>query len=418
MIVQLISHVLKRRTVYIHITSRATMGNSNQSKTTDSTRPSNKDDITLGTSNLHQHDVTFLDTCLLSRCKYNVSQLVQEYPCRFNHPHKRTIYQNITKHQTKKGKIDPKHVCYFTRWKQLNMTNDDKESKQDNPLRKTNTVHSYEENVFEYNEKKSDNNEVTWYLNFAHSNLFIAYAGVLLAQDELQVLEHPFLGSLRECMVRHNKAAKEKVEFLSRVTAYSTPCLFTGVPRQCHVDTLPNKHIKGREGGLYGNAFCRCKDFSVIDGAVRLLTPVTHSNIIAIEAPTGGYGTYSLKDIDYIFLCAFTAFKAARIESEILCKKNKNDEVNVVIHSGNWGTGAYGGNKELMSLLQILAADFSGVDRLVYHTFSKMFTAPYLKALEVRQRFVDKDGNIVEDWAFIRNELFQMNYRWGVSDGN
>ena len=36
-----------------------------------------------------------------------------------------------------------------------------------------------------------------WYPNFAHSCLFVAYSGALLAQDELQVMEHPILGSLR-----------------------------------------------------------------------------------------------------------------------------------------------------------------------------------------------------------------------------
>ena len=51
--------------------------------------------------------------------------------------------------------------------------------------------------------------------DFAHSNLFIAYREALLAQDELQVLEHPFLGSIRECMVNKGKGSKENIKFLS-----------------------------------------------------------------------------------------------------------------------------------------------------------------------------------------------------------
>ena len=156
----------------------------------------------------------------------------------------------------------------------------------------------------------------------------------------------------------------------------------------------------------------------MIETAVTYCKPVTYSNIIAIEAPTGGYGTYSIKDLDYIFYCAYTAFIAARIESEILCKKNKNDKIKVIIHTGNWGTGAYGGNKELMSLLQMLAADFAGVDKLVYHTFSKQFTEPYLNALKVREKYIDKDGNILSEWEKIRMELLDIKYKWGVSDGN
>ena len=170
--------------------------------------------------------------------------------------------------------------------------------------------------------------------------------------------------------------------------------------------------------GLYGNAFSRCKDFAVIESAVTYCKPVTYSNIICIEAPTGGYGTYDMKDLDYVFYCAYTAFVAARIESEIGWKQNEKDKIKVVIHTGNWGTGAYGGNKELMSLLQMLAADFAGVDALVYHTFAKMFTDPYLKALKVREKYIDKDGNIMYEWNYIRNELLGMKYKWGVSDGN
>ena len=35
---------------------------------------------------------------------------------------------------------------------------------------KTITVHSYEENVFEYNDTE-DEGTMAWYVNFAHSNL-------------------------------------------------------------------------------------------------------------------------------------------------------------------------------------------------------------------------------------------------------
>lgn len=40
-----------------------------------------------------------------------------------------------------------------------------------------------------------------WHPNFADKHLFGYYGGNLLAQDELQVLEHPILGSIREAIV-------------------------------------------------------------------------------------------------------------------------------------------------------------------------------------------------------------------------
>ena len=44
-----------------------------------------------------------------------------------------------------------------------------------------------------------------WHPNFADRKLFGFYGGNLLAQDELQVLEHPILGSLREALVERKK---------------------------------------------------------------------------------------------------------------------------------------------------------------------------------------------------------------------
>lgn len=39
------------------------------------------------------------------------------------------------------------------------------------------------------------------YVNFADPNMFVAYAGPLFAQDEIQVMEHPTLASVREYLL-------------------------------------------------------------------------------------------------------------------------------------------------------------------------------------------------------------------------
>jgi hypothetical protein len=39
-----------------------------------------------------------------------------------------------------------------------------------------------------------------WHVNFANFDLFSAYAGSLLAQDEMQVLEHPDLARVRQAL--------------------------------------------------------------------------------------------------------------------------------------------------------------------------------------------------------------------------
>lgn len=42
---------------------------------------------------------------------------------------------------------------------------------------------------------------------------------------------------------------------------------------------------------IYGNAFARAPEESV-KGAVTIIDPPTITNIIAMEAPKGGYGQY------------------------------------------------------------------------------------------------------------------------------
>jgi Poly (ADP-ribose) glycohydrolase (PARG) len=39
----------------------------------------------------------------------------------------------------------------------------------------------------------------------------------------------------------------------------------------------------------------------------------------------------------------------------------------VAVHTGYWGCGAFGGNRVLMALLQVLAAGSAGLDQLVFH---------------------------------------------------
>src|SRR5690348_1921550 len=42
---------------------------------------------------------------------------------------------------------------------------------------------------------------IEWHVNFADPRLFVAYGSGLFAQDEMQVAEHPLLGSVREALL-------------------------------------------------------------------------------------------------------------------------------------------------------------------------------------------------------------------------
>lgn len=100
----------------------------------------------------------------------------------------------------------------------------------------------------------------------------------------------------------------------------------------------------------------------------------------------------------------------------------------VVVHTGNWGTGAFGGNKVLMACLQMYAARVVGLDELVFHTFEPSATAAnpfrlllwltvidelrYKAGRELYESLLDKPVDEALD------TLYNKKFHWGQSDGN
>lgn len=233
---------------------------------------------------------------------------------------------------------------------------------------------------------------IRWHVNFADSHLFGAYAGGLLAQDEQQVLEHPVLGALREALVaRGTVDGRVTARTRDRASGRPTPVLVLGAARSLVLDT---------EGGLYGNAF-RSADPEAIVAATTFLDPPTASSIVAMEAPQGGLGTYDRATIVDILATAYIAFAACVAESS---------PADATIHTGGWGTGAYGGDPTIMLLLQMCAARLAGVPRLVIHTRSAA------DALAEALRVLDElpwDGRT----DALVDAVAARGYRWGVSNG-
>lgn len=118
---------------------------------------------------------------------------------------------------------------------------------------------------------------------------------------------------------------------LTRVAAQATPILIQNVERRCEVNLAPDANA-GRPHGLYGNNFARVRPEAVLS-AVKVLDPPQTVNIIAMAALSGGYSTYSMKDITDTYQTAYTSFRAAVAES---------GGKPTVIHTGNWGTGLCG----------------------------------------------------------------------------
>ncbi len=318
----------------------------------------------------------------IRRAEFDAAKLVAEHPPKWRSRNKRALYALLAQPDSAIA-----GAIRYTRWREEPL-----------PDRASGgSVFTIRPGVFMYNEP--DGTEIHWYMNFADPRLFVAYSSDLLAQDELQVMEHPVLGSLSE-------ALNGPEHYLETVTldGRPTPITIAGVQRRLAIDTLPNPG-GGRPGGLYGNAFARASAAAVVDATTVLSLP-TVSNILAIAAPSYGVGRYTGEQIDYILAAAYTGYRAAREESA-------DASARTVIHTGWWGCGAFGGNRTLMTMLQALAADLAGVD-IIFHAFDGAGVAMAHDAYEQYQAYSQGAPSTTAMITCIR----QQGFEWGVSDGN
>jgi hypothetical protein len=269
----------------------------------------------------------------------------------------------------------------------------------------------FREDTFQY-EVNSDKNVVEWYLNFADGDLFFHYGSKLMAQDEHQVAEHPVLASVREMLFEYSENNRDYDPCTRDYTRTDynppTPILIIGAERKIKIDLSKNSE-KGRPKGLYGKQFNEAP-WETVEMAVQKLDFPTFTNIIAMEAFSGGKGNYTIEQIKDIFQTAHTAFSAAITESRALAGEN----VKILIHTGNWGTGAYGGNKVLMAYLQLLSAAIAQVDTLVYHSKDH---ESYQNALNLFCKNTESYPSKIKLEKLFK-ELTRMGFKWGESDGN
>lgn len=253
---------------------------------------------------------------------------------------------------------------------------------------------------FDYEESSSPQ-VADWYMNFANNEIFSAWATSLLAQDELQVAEHPALIGMRI------EAMKEGISLWSVEDGVPTPILITGVERRLSIDTSPNEGA-GRPHGIYGNYFRNASE-SQITSATTVITPPTKSNILAIEAPAYGSGRYTSNTITFILNTAYSGFSAVSDESRLSLNAST-----VRIHSGFWGCGAYGGNRVLMLILQMVAARLAGIDQIIFHTGDGSGSLPFRESYEIFRRIPRENLSVNQVIDLVAGYHFE----WGESDGN
>lgn len=240
-----------------------------------------------------------------------------------------------------------------------------------------------------------------WHLNFADPHLFVACTSSLLAQDELQALEHPALCSLLDELHERKLPARTELD------DQPTPVTVAGVERRCSLDTAPDADA-GRLYGLYGNRFARAKVNDVLAATTRL-DPPPRSNILAIAALGGGSGRYSRNELVHTLSTATAGFSAARIEAQRL-----HPGARVRLHTGFWGCGAFGGNRIVMACLQRIAARIAGLDALWFYTFDEDGSRAYAESTRLLSGPLAGEPRVSE----LLNQIETLGYVWGQSDGN
>lgn len=233
-----------------------------------------------------------------------------------------------------------------------------------------------------------------WHVNFADPDLFAFYGRPLLAQDEMMVAEHPVLAHLREHLIAIGYPA------LTCEDDRPTPVTISNIPRRCSIDTTP---CADRPNGMYGNRFATASP-DMVRSAVTLVDPPTKSNIISMSSISCGYGRYSRDAIGYLLKTAYTGFAATRFLA--------GDSREIVIHTGFWGCGAFGGNKLLMTLIQIVAASMANV-RLVFHYGDESGLPIVEEAIDV----FDYNFRWMKQPGFVEG-LYGRRFEWGRCDGN
>ncbi len=234
----------------------------------------------------------------------------------------------------------------------------------------------------------------TWHVNFADTELFAFYGGPAFAQDELQVAEHPILASVRARLLA---ATEDGLKALTREADRPTPVLVRAAERWCAIDTEPELAMPY---GIYGRRLQRASDEALAQAVTRL-DDAAATNILAIVAPQG-HGRYTRAQIEDVVVTATTGFAAVRAESS----------ARVRIHTGHWGTGAFGGDRVLMATAQVLAARIAGVD-LAYHSLADDAADAFRKGAAIADGF--EEGSTL---AAIVDALDARSFRWGSSDGN
>ena len=97
-------------------------------------------------------------------------------------------------------------------------------------------------------------------------------------------------------------------------------------------------------------------------------------------------------------------------------QREPTSSIKTYIHSGWFGCGAYGGNRILMAILQIIAAKMSGIDKLILHTVTSKFRHD-IEAVEDCLKNIFNDNRTSLSMDDLIDRIVNEKFQWGSSNG-
>lgn len=308
---------------------------------------------------------------------FDGAKLLRNYPPKIDHPKKRLLFDfALASHPNASVTVD--------RYREIPLP------ERFLPYSPSTTVKAVK-GFFRYRDSDASH----CYMNFAHHDLFNGYGHFMFAQDEIQVAEHPLLASLRELMLtREDDLRPRTVE-----NGAPTPVVFRAIPRTISIDTRQ----------IYGARLTRADDELIRESVSRVDPPVC-SSILAIEAPiSSGNNIYTRSEVESALKTAYSGFRAFILSSDALWTTP------FVLHTGNWGCGAYGGNRQLMISIQIIAASLAGISEIVFYCGTDSTDRIADFEAQLHRRFQFRPGTKVSK---VVDRLVTAAFPWGTPDGN
>eukprot|EP01095_Lingulamoeba_sp_RSL-Kostka_P015002 TRINITY_DN6762_c0_g1_i1.p1 TRINITY_DN6762_c0_g1~~TRINITY_DN6762_c0_g1_i1.p1 ORF type:complete len:388 (-),score=116.12 TRINITY_DN6762_c0_g1_i1:65-1228(-) len=370
--------------------------------------------------------------------KYNINEIEEKYvPISLFMNSKKKFLVELS-YRDKNEEEEKDESLIFSRYDSIRYPSKFKTTNITKDVKLTKNYYLYDEEET-FNGEENDIKNYNWHVNFADSELFGFFQNATFAQDEYQVQEHPCCCSLREVLKKESNMNQDLLPKTHE--SRESPCLIFNAQRRIHLDITEKSNNNNNENnnednqnlpGLYGRNFVEASE-ERIENATTILNPPTHTNIVAIAAPKGFSGTYTISQLTNILSISYSGFRAVYLDTHDIhfnnrlnnmSEDNVNEALSVTIHTGHWGCGAFGGNKVVMCMIQIIASVMAGC-RLVYHTIddeSHELCEEALNNLEEYQNQLHPNKNDTNQLTFSVFSILQLivdsGYKWGQSDGN